>query len=96
MTTPPLRGCGRGTPDGPRIVWAYNEICGEDRSGTELYVMDADGNHQTRLTNNAFADFSRDGRLRATKSFSVAIDRALVRCGSRASISLTTQRCWPR
>ena len=49
------------SPDGKRIVfWSKRDgnFIGEGGLSTEIYVMDADGNNQQRLTNNRKRDFS--------------------------------------
>ena len=56
------------SPDGKRIVFASNRDGNRDgnRSNYEIYVMDADGNNQQRLTDNDFYDthpsWSPDGK----------------------------------
>jgi Tol biopolymer transport system component len=48
------------SPDGTRIAFVSNRdfpgLVGDQSLGLEIYVMNADGSNQTRLTNNNFLD----------------------------------------
>ena len=48
------------SPDGTRIAFVSNRdfpgLVGDQSLGFEIYVMNADGSNQTRLTNNSFRD----------------------------------------
>jgi Tol biopolymer transport system component len=61
--TPDEETCARFSPDGAKIVYLKNDIAaGND----EVYVMNADGTHQTNVTQSAAADgwpsWTPDGR----------------------------------
>jgi hypothetical protein len=54
-------GAPSWSPDGSRIVFQrslspYRVSCGVDEPSCEIFVMDANGANQTRITNNALAD----------------------------------------
>ena len=65
------------SPDGTTIAFA------SDRDGdpNEIYLMDADGSRQVRVTDNPGIDDTRHGRLTASRSRSTARWVASTRTG---------------